>query len=172
MHFPTALVTILSMAASTIAQPVNTTPEYYLRTQLKGDQSHKAKFNDLWLLASHTGAGLNDAVFTANKTRAARGFLNPTNISNPAGGFYAHQEFNLPINPSPYGMSISVVNQYSAWEPVRIDDGEGSDTQAFFINSTGLQWFDEPELQQVNTFGGWLVCDWWHGVPQLFSKWS
>ncbi|KAJ9620122.1 hypothetical protein H2203_007886 [Taxawa tesnikishii (nom. ined.)] len=61
-------------------------------------------------------------------------------------------------------MSVSDVNFYAAWEPVRINAGLG-DGQ-FFINETGLQWGSET------AFGGWLVCDWWHGVPQLFAKWG
>lgn len=43
----------------------------------------------------------------------------------------------------------------------------------FWINGTGLQW--TPDVKEKpnasdNVFGGWLVCDWWHGVPQLFFR--
>ncbi len=90
------------------------------------------------------------------------------------------------------------VNFYAAWEPVRINAGSGaSDPKGtnggFWLNSTGLQW--TPDLTEKpnasdNLFGGWfgkpslflqlllslqtnvscVVCDWWHGVPQLFFR--
>lgn len=37
-------------------------------------------------------------------------------------------------------------------------------TSGLFYNESGLQW------EQAESFGGWLVCDWWHGLPQLFWK--
>lgn len=75
-------------------------------------------------------------------------------------------------------MSISDVNFYAAWEPVRINAGEGDladqDGQ-FFINATGLQWSDN------NSFKGWLgECFSWnpftfYPLPStfiLFSSWG
>lgn len=55
-----------------------------------------------------------------------------------------------------------------AWNFVRInelvfDAGYGS-TDGFFFNASGLQW----EGRGAGVFVGWLACDWWHGVPQLF----
>lgn len=87
---------------------------------------------------------------------------------------------------------------YAGWQPARIDAGEGGDSQrgygeGFFINSTGLQWNSAPGSEPAfNAFGGWIVCDWWHGglkssrflrkvhansylvegVPQLFFRLS
>lgn len=172
MRFLIAAIAVLSVATSTVAQSLNTSAEYHLRTQLKGNHPHKARYDNLWLVASHTGAGLNDAVLYSNKSFAIRGFLNATNMTNPAGGFFAHQEFDLG-NTWPYGLGISDVNFYAAWEPVRINAGEGDGIGAFFINSTGLQWIEQPEYPEAPSgFGGWLVCDWWHGVPQLFAKWT
>jgi len=49
---------------------------------------------------------------------------------------------------------------------------------SFFANSTGLQWtaastapphaINSSEASEDAIFGGWRVCDWSHGVPQLF----
>lgn len=87
---------------------------------------------------------------------------------------------------------------YAGWQPARIDAGAGGSSlrgsgEGFFINSTGLQWNSSPGLDaSLNAFGGWIVCDWWHGklrikasscrkhannyyfkgVPQLFFKLS
>lgn len=72
-------------------------------------------------------------------------------------------------------------------------------SSGFWINGTGLQWTSELDHKPSslgNAFGGWfgesssfslslapsmvlgwrtnadeiLVCDWWHGVPQLFFR--
>jgi hypothetical protein len=57
---------------------------------------------------------------------------------------------------------------YSGWQPVRIDAGAGGssrgDNSGFFINATGLQWDSSAGVDAApNAFGGWIVCDWWHG---------
>jgi hypothetical protein len=64
---------------------------------------------------------------------------------------------------------------YSSWQPVRVDAGVGGsdyEVSGFFINETGLQWTSNPTAPGTanDAFGGWLVCDWWHGVPQLFFR--
>lgn len=58
--------------------------------------------------------------------------------------------------------------EYAAWEPVRINAGDGGtsmDGSGFFINATGFQWTSAPGKNgtESDEFGGWLVCDWWHG---------
>lgn len=169
MRFLTTAVALLTLASSVLSQALtlNTSTAYYLHTQLKSNQTGKEKFDNLWLVASHTGAGLNDAVLYSNKSYAIKGFTNATNITTQDGGFYQHQEFDLG-NTWPYGLSVSNVNFYAAWEPVRINVGYGD--EAFTFNSTGLQWTSQPEYPEAQSFGGWLVCDWWHGKPQLFAK--
>lgn len=62
---------------------------------------------------------------------------------------------------------------YSGWQPVRIDAGAGESSRGinggFFINSTGLQWDSSPDSDIApNAFGGWIVCDWWHGKPEPY----
>jgi len=60
---------------------------------------------------------------------------------------------------------------YTGWQPVRIDAGDGSSSrgsdEGFFINSTGLQWNSAPGADPaLDAFGGWIICDWWHGRSQ------
>lgn len=86
MHVPTITAVILTLLSSTLAQVANTTREYHLRTQLKRNQPNKARFDNLWLVASHTGAGLNDAVLYSNKSYAIKGFLNQTANATQANG--------------------------------------------------------------------------------------
>lgn len=65
---------------------------------------------------------------------------------------------------------------YSGWQPVRLDAGTGSSVargegEGFFINSTGLQWNSAPGGEpESDSYGGWILCDWWHSVPQLFFR--
>jgi hypothetical protein len=63
---------------------------------------------------------------------------------------------------------------YAGWQPVRIDLGYGGSapgSHGFFINSTGLQWNSSSGSSTAsNQFDGWVVCDWWHSVPQLFFR--
>ncbi|KAL2351607.1 hypothetical protein BJ546DRAFT_851931 [Cryomyces antarcticus] len=139
-------------AASTPTHtPLNTTRSYYLKTQLSPrDQGRsRAHLDHLYLYSYHTGAGLNDVALNASKTHASKGFLNVTAT-----------EFDLG-NTWPYGMALGYAATYAAWEPVTVNAGYGSG--GFSVNATGLQ-VDE----QSTGFGGWLACDWWHGVPQLF----
>ncbi|KAK3063314.1 hypothetical protein LTS18_001391 [Coniosporium uncinatum] len=176
MHFSN-LITFLALAASTVAAPqaTTTTPEttpspsliptgplYRLRTCVK--DAAKQQFNNLYLWAYHTGAGLNDAVFTnnASATYIAKGFMNDT-----------HQEFNLG-NPFPYGLELAEVSFYAGWQPVRINAGWGDG--GFKLNGSGLV-TDENYIDPATNYtgvaaswGGWLVCDWWHDEPQLFWR--
>jgi len=63
---------------------------------------------------------------------------------------------------------------YSGWQPVRINLGYGGSdagSHGFFLNSTGLQWNSAVGSElAADSFNGWVVCDWWHGVPQLFAR--
>ncbi|KAK5020265.1 hypothetical protein LTR60_000672 [Cryomyces antarcticus] len=157
-------------AASTPTHtPLNTTRSYYLKTQLSPrDQGRsRAHLDHLYLYSYHTGAGLNDVALNASKTHASKGFLNVTatvrfNYTTNANETVpvTYQEFDLG-NTWPYGMALGYAATYAAWEPVTVNAGYGSG--GFSVNATGLQ-VDE----QSTGFGGWLACDWWHGVPQLF----
>ncbi|KAH0356992.1 hypothetical protein KCU81_g94, partial [Aureobasidium melanogenum] len=139
MHFST-IVSAFALAGTALAG-INTTREYELRTLLKPGQEGKERFNDLWLVASHTGAGLNDGVFYSNRSYAAKGFENATNITQSDGQPFFNQLFDLG-GTLPYDLYVQDVNFYAAWEPVRIDGGSG--TGGFYMNSSGLQWNSAP----------------------------
>lgn len=99
--------------------------------------------------AYHTGAGLADPVFTS--TTGTRAFLNGTHLQFDVGPF----PFSLSAQPSD--------TNYARWESTSIASGFGS---GVFVNNgpEGIQVVDEE-------FGGWLVCEWFHGTnaPQLFQ---
>ena len=108
-----------SPSSSTVA---NTTQEYNLRTCLKPGQDDKSRFDNLWLVAYHTGAGLNDATFNADRERyAIKGFLNETS-----------QEFDLG-NDFPYSLKLDEnVNFYAGWEPVSLGSSRQTNIDMHF----------------------------------------
>ena len=58
MHLSTIVFTVLTLATTALSAGLNNTREYYLRSQLKPNQTDKYRFNNLSLVAYHTGAGL------------------------------------------------------------------------------------------------------------------
>ncbi|EME78756.1 uncharacterized protein MYCFIDRAFT_89396 [Pseudocercospora fijiensis CIRAD86] len=168
------LFTSLLALAGLATAALNTTREYQLKTCLKSGQSGKSRYDNLWLSSYHTGAGLNDVVFDETRAAASKGFLNATNVTSGDRTYY-NQLFDLGTT---FAWGLVIVESesfYAAWQPVEMNAGvQGSDTvvSGFFINSTGLQWTSDPKSpgSSSDAFGGWLVCDWWHGVPQLFFR--
>ncbi|KAF1349663.1 hypothetical protein BDV97DRAFT_352119 [Delphinella strobiligena] len=160
MRFTIPTITALSLATSVLAAAMNTTQEFYLRTELKTKEIGKDAYDNLYIGICHTGAAHNYAVL-GDESRAMKGFANASNTANPSGGVYNYQEFDFGGGP-PYGLSVSRFSTYDAWKPVNINVGLGDAGYSF--NASGLQlgWGTEA--------GGWLVCDWAHGVPQLFQR--
>ncbi|USW56682.1 hypothetical protein Slin15195_G100010 [Septoria linicola] len=156
------LVALLSFVLSLVAAALNTTsPQFQIQTQFLPASLGQAQYNNLWLSTYHTGAGLNDVVFQTAQDGASKAFLNSTNVTGSDNLL-----FDLG-NTFAWGL-VMVPNAqfYSAWQPVEIHagaSGSNADVSGFFVNSTGLQW-------NSTSFGGWMVCDWWHGVPQLFFR--
>ena len=72
-----------------------------------------------------------------------------------------------PNNVSPTLPTCWLTKQWltldAAFGTVTISIADGPDGTGFSFNETGLQWNYKP-------FNGWIACDWWHGVPQLFAQ--
>lgn len=144
----------------------------------------------------HTGAGENDVTLETIDV-ASIGYLNGTNqqfdygTSFPWGMVMVLYDYEAgKFSPHSAGLSEGrnpLTRMYHIrveWNFVAIDGGYGS--AGFFFNETGLQYSEEAG------FTGWLgkhhlfppllsllgrvdllngervVCDWWHGLPQLF----
>lgn len=153
--FTAAAFTAIVWTAS--AQALNTSREFNLRTQLKAGQESKADYDGLWLYAHHTGAGMNDAMFTSNRSHAIPGFLNATGLSDGDGQALSGLVFDLGSQGIPWSMLPALsVNFYAAWQPVRINAGGAATEQgAFWINGTGLQWTNAGSGTTRSSFGGW-----------------
>lgn len=98
------LLPLLSLAAPSPQSPTAQTNHhhhgedlYYIRTT----DSEKPSYNNLYISAYHTGAGLNDAVAQASKENAAKGFLNET-----------YQQFAFGTD-FPWGMVIGSTANYA-----------------------------------------------------------
>jgi len=140
-----SLATIISIAAANPVSQRQTGDENKFR--LKTGGSSHTEHNNLYVESYHTGAGASDAVLAPGLNSSAIFFLNGTNAQYDAG------------TPFPWGINLAGDVNYAGWEFVTLNPGYGSGN--FFINSTGLQFTG-------GQFGGWLACDWWHGLPQLF----
>lgn len=95
-----------TMIVASLAQVfTNHSQEYNLQTCLKPGQAGKERFEGLWLVSYHTGAGLGDATFIEERTAAAaKGFLEQVNGTTIENNNY--QAFNLG-NAFPWQMSES-----------------------------------------------------------------
>ncbi|CZT18153.1 uncharacterized protein RCC_03993 [Ramularia collo-cygni] len=181
MHHQTAVMKIITLFFTCISlssAALNTTRMYYLKTQLKPDSDHgKAEYGDLWLSSYHTGAGTSDVTFLHDhnaSTDHMKGYLGAINVTaNDMQYYNALFDFG---SDYPWGLvMVPAVSFYSAWQPVRVNIGvSGPDftISGFFMNDTGLQWTSNVQApgSPNDMFGGWLVCDWWHGDPQLFFR--
>ncbi|RJE25654.1 hypothetical protein PHISCL_01981, partial [Aspergillus sclerotialis] len=102
--------------------------------------SQKTEHNNLYVSAYHTGAGLNDAVLTKDAGTARPAVLNGTNVEFQLGGELT------------WGMMMPGDTNYadldSAWEPVEINGGKGS--EGFAVKDGQLEWDEKMG------FGGWL----------------
>ncbi|KAK4691532.1 hypothetical protein P7C71_g5489, partial [Lecanoromycetidae sp. Uapishka_2] len=151
--FPVALAAIPSaVSTKTTVTNVTITPphEYYLKTKVIGADCPDK--DGLYVSGYHTGAGTNDIVLTSIEI-ASVGFLN---------GTYQQFDYNTSF---PWGLEMGDDDNYAAWEFANIDSTDGIGSGEFYFNASGLQWNTDEE-----GFAGWLACDWWHGLPQLF--WS
>ncbi|KAJ5099374.1 hypothetical protein N7532_006375 [Penicillium argentinense] len=160
------LSTLALLVATATATPVaRSTKEFHLKTSGAQNEAH----NDLYLQTYHTGAGLNDAVFTKGSDKASPVYFNGTQAlvdlqSEFPWGIVATGDTNY---AGKYHGSRPDLEMYAlitfdglAWEPVEINAGGGSN--GFAIKEGKFVWSEQ------NGFGGWLACDWYHGVPQLF----
>lgn len=64
-----------TILAAPLSPRQDTITEYYLKTRTLDPSSNK---NGLYVIAYHTGAGLNDVILTSDLTGASKGFLNDT----------------------------------------------------------------------------------------------
>ncbi|KAF2149290.1 hypothetical protein K461DRAFT_323809 [Myriangium duriaei CBS 260.36] len=173
MHSSLFFTSLLALASSAVAA-LNNTQEFTLIAEVKpGQAPGLGRFNGLELVGYHSGAGLNDAVFLP-AGKGNRAFFNVTDpvVKQPNGEPYYNLIFDLGSS-FPYAPQILNVDFYAEWLPVAINAGnQTANGAAWYTDDNGLEFTSSPTEPKSNSFGGWLVCDWFRGVPQLFSKLS
>ncbi|KAF3936506.1 hypothetical protein ABW19_dt0200266 [Dactylella cylindrospora] len=153
----TILTTLLCLSA-TVAAIQNTTREFHLKTRLLKPRYGRYKFNNLYVYSYHTGAGQSDAALGPTKLSNRNGvaFYNASSPTSKTGNII----FQLSAD-FPWGLSLTYDAQYNEWASVTIGAGPGQSD--FRFNASGL-------VSDFDAWGGWMVCDWAHGVPQLFWR--
>lgn len=156
-----ALLPFISLAlAAPVTDATSTAPKkFILKTVVTSGNKNKG---NLYIESYHTGAGLGDAVLTAQSNYTYPAFLNNTSLQFDFGTDY------------PWALSLAGAANYAFWESVQLNVGTG--VQGFYFNDTdgtgrkGLKWNSEYPAPpaKINEFLGWLACDWYHGGPQLF----
>ncbi|GAM89920.1 hypothetical protein ANO11243_079600 [Dothideomycetidae sp. 11243] len=175
MRSALVLTSFLSLATSGFAALQNTTREFKLVSEvIPGQAADLARFNGLEVTGYHSGAGLNDAVLLPSPN-GGKAFFNVTNpvVKRPNGEPYYNLIFDLG-GDYPWAPQILDVDFYAEWLPVAINIGNLTSGGAWFAEPEhgGVQFSYGPGQTGQNEFGGWLVCDWFRGVPQLFTKLS
>lgn len=161
MRFSTSLVAITTAIGLTLALPAPEpqafppvsadTVYYYFKTQVQAAQS--PVYNNLYLTAYHTGAGLSDATFVRNTPLPRhRGWFNGSTLN-------WFEPFNGSIF---FGVDYYVGGgNYAAWSPVEINGGAGN---------PGLGLDAGNRLVVVNN----TYWDSWLGMfpfcPQMYTK--
>ncbi|OCK78426.1 hypothetical protein K432DRAFT_427293 [Lepidopterella palustris CBS 459.81] len=158
---------------STAISPISTSigPRYRLRTHLKprsrSNPHPHHRLNGLYLYTSPSDSviGRNYPLFTSNISLAAYAFLNGTNINNTI------QQFEIYNTTRPFSTRFSLQPDYG-WAEVNIYPG--------FSETNGFEFVNEGRLGKAlamsnstiygTMWGGWIVCDWAHGAPQLFWR--
>jgi len=184
MHFPTAalltLLTSIATATSDIRRPNRNAVRINSRQTSLGlsafqliasvqpgqDVAITEQIDGLYINPYHIGAAMNDVVFTSTPSQEPT-FLNGTSL-----------QFNFTTSTSgyniPYSLTLPIEVEYSAWQPTRANVGFGDSFGGFYINGTGLQYTTDVAFNTTtasdNEFGGWMACNWWHGLPQLFWR--
>ncbi|CAK7242803.1 MAG: hypothetical protein STHCBS139747_004305 [Sporothrix thermara] len=161
------------------ASSIDNNSPFVLRTQVKNGGD--AKFDDLYVFAYHTGAGLNDAMLRpeAHAAVPASAYTGGAGSGSSLGARFFAVQFH--IGGSPYQLMPSTgVTPYPGLQPVRINvNGAPPEADnAFYFDGNKLMWTSSAESSPPGGFAGWLACQSDHpavGAPtvkgtQLFYR--
>lgn len=184
----TALASITSASPSPSTSAVDSTSAkksqpFRLKTSLHNPKKNK-RHNNLYLGASQLNTTSND-IYLEKTMPVYASHLNGTdlmfNLTNAFGETTWSMEnleavpytgeisathsllFIIPLHLAPMTLEQRLTLTTTGWQSAQINAGYADPTNsAFYLNATtGLQ-------SSVDNFGGWRVCDWWHGDTQLF----
>ncbi|MCJ1467053.1 hypothetical protein MMC07_005675 [Pseudocyphellaria aurata] len=163
MHFVTILASVALSLNLVVATPVaaTTTPitkaSNLVRFKTRVHPGQDTSKNGLYLSCYRIGAAFYDVVFGKEPAVGVKGFINNGTLQFDLGTDF------------PLYLRLGSINPYDEWFSVWMVPG--SPTEGFAIK-------DRKLVCNGSAFGdwfnGWLVCDWYHDMPQLFWKatWS
>ncbi|CAK7210127.1 hypothetical protein SCUCBS95973_000686 [Sporothrix curviconia] len=144
---------------------------FVLRTRV--NNGGDAKFDNLYVFAYHTGAGLNDAMLRTEPQSAvsATAFTGGAGSGSTLGAQFFAVLFQ--IGGSPYElMPATGYTSYSGVLPVRINvnGAPPSTDNAFYFEGNKLRWTSSADSSPPGGFYGWLACQSTHpaiGTPSI-----
>jgi len=142
--------------------PPSTSDRFFrLKTVVHPNEPESAtkRFNNEYVNVYHTGAGEGDLVLGGGSVFSIRDNKLVWTFFYGQPGEHSNDQ-QIPVNV--------VYEPYAGWEPVHASpraENDG-DVTSFFdpTNETlNMRWDAGPLY-------GFRVCDWWHGVPQVFAN--
>lgn len=113
MYTPLALIAscFFSLIQLSFTAPIvesRAATQFYLQTSvINGTKDTGSKKGGLYVYAFHTGAGLNDAVLSSNKTIASKGSLNGTDLTFALAGSTLTWNATLSSDTNNAGMCLT-----------------------------------------------------------------
>ncbi|KAH8585418.1 hypothetical protein B0O99DRAFT_647055 [Bisporella sp. PMI_857] len=133
-------------------------PQFFLKTApLPGEPP--SPYTNLYI--RHHGSGINSIVLTPSPPKFIKAHLDGRSISFTSASHKGRR----------WGLTLCTDGgKRAGWEKVEIVEDGGSDGLLFSASGDGkdeiLEYEEEDSGKKV--WGGWMVCDWAHGHPQLF----
>ncbi|MCJ1299529.1 hypothetical protein MMC08_002321 [Hypocenomyce scalaris] len=133
-------------------------PHFYLKTHPL-PHAPPSKYTSLYI--RHHGSGFNSVVLT----KAPPKFLQAAMIADSSRLAFVY-------NGRTWGFVMRTGWKRAGWEMVRIVEDEGDERFSFGEDGDGvegLRWEGgEGGGGGEGEWRGWMVCEWAHGLPQLF----
>jgi len=175
-----SFVVSLATATTALAQGMNTTQSFLIKTKLAKDQTtahNETQFENLFLAATSTRNNEDkaDAILTSNITQALQAYFSLA--------WVRPYEYDIYMGIYPPKVDVYRLNfvddkgtlgfhpserRDTGWDVVHISPGNGTSVERESLEQDG---YSEPPTE-VRSSIGYMVCDWWHGVPQLFVRFS
>ena len=173
-----SLVASLAAATTALAQGMNTTQSFLIKTKLAQGQTtthNETRFENLFLAATSTVTkGEADAILTSNITQALQAYFSPNHVDVYDEFIYMNfprrekiYRLNFVGDKEPLGFRPRG-REDAGWDIISIGPGNGTsiNRKSLYQGKYFESWMDPVFV------ASYMACDWWHGVPQLFVRFS
>lgn len=157
--------------ATTPVYATSTSDKYFrLKTMVRSNQPREAtrRFDEAYVWNYHTGAAQADLVIGAPRvfnSSAATGGAIFTLVNGTTLGWEIYYYNSEVSNPDSYVIPVGIPSQsYVGWTSLVVSPGGYNAITSSFNEPTGFL-----EMKYFTSIPGFRVCDWSHGVPQVFA---